>query len=163
MIEKTGVPTDEMIKSIFPSIERINEGPTAIIECYQNIPCNPCETSCKFGAIDLRGDINNRPEMKADNCVGCGICLTKCPGLAIIIADGSKYSDHVVVQIPYELYPVPSKGDIVMALDREGKELGKVETESVRTAESFDKTVILGFKVPREDLYKFRNIKMEVE
>ena len=48
MFEKTGIPSMEMIMEKFPSIERINKGAVAVIECYKEIPCNPCETACKL-------------------------------------------------------------------------------------------------------------------
>ena len=61
MLEKTGVPTKENIESVTPSKERLSKGPVALIECFQEIPCNPCYTSCKKGAIKELIDINDRP------------------------------------------------------------------------------------------------------
>ncbi|HPX00188.1 MAG TPA: 4Fe-4S binding protein [Sedimentibacter sp.] len=109
MFEKTGIPSMEMIMEKFPSIERINKGAVAVIECYKEIPCNPCETACKFDAIKVGEDINNIPRLNSGNCTGCGICLSKCPGLAIMIVDGSKSETTVEVKIPYEFLPLPRK------------------------------------------------------
>jgi len=53
MLEKTGIATQEMVMNVFPSIERINKGPVAVIECFQNIPCNPCQTACRFNDMYL--------------------------------------------------------------------------------------------------------------
>lgn len=74
----------------YPSEERLKKGPVAVIECCQNIPCNPCETACKFGAITVGDLITNLPVLDESKCVGCGVCLTKCPGLAIFVVDKSK-------------------------------------------------------------------------
>jgi len=59
MLEKTGVPTAADIESVFPSEERLANGPVAVIECYQNIPCNPCFTACNRNAILEFEDIND--------------------------------------------------------------------------------------------------------
>ena len=44
----TGYLEYEELESIqtLPSDERYAEGPVAIIECVQEIPCNPCEAAC---------------------------------------------------------------------------------------------------------------------
>jgi Fe-S-cluster-containing hydrogenase component 2 len=118
MFEQTGVPEKEMILEKFPSIERINKGPAAVIECYRRIPCNPCETACRQNAITVGEDINNIPVIAHDSCTGCKVCLSKCPGLAIMIVDGSRSTYTVEISLPYEFLPLPQKGDIVDALDR---------------------------------------------
>ncbi|HHZ00381.1 MAG TPA: 4Fe-4S ferredoxin, partial [Tissierellia bacterium] len=41
MFEKTGIPSKEMVMEKFPSQDRINKGPVAIVECYREIHCNP--------------------------------------------------------------------------------------------------------------------------
>ena len=102
MLEKTGIATQEMVMNVFPSIERINKGPVAVIECFQNIPCNPCQTACRFNAINIGDDINNLPKLSPENCTGCAICLSKCPGLSIMIVDGSKSQETVLIKLTYE-------------------------------------------------------------
>lgn len=162
MLETTGVPTEEQIKNVFPPMEVINRGPVAAIECFQQIPCNPCTTSCRFGAIYIGEDINDLPIMDVTRCTGCGICLTKCPGLAITIIDGSKSEDYIYFSIPYEMSPLPKIGSVVKALDREGKYLTDVKVNNVRSNKRFDRTNIVTLEVPRDLIYQFRNISMEV-
>lgn len=161
MFEKTGVPSREMVEGKFPPIERINEGPVAVVECYKKIPCNPCQTACRFNAISVGEDINNIPVLNADKCTGCATCLSKCPGLAIMVADGSKSETTVQIKIPYEFLPLPVKGDIVKGLDREGKYIADVMVVSVLNLESFDRTPVITIEVDRKFLYDLRNIKME--
>ena len=91
----------------YPSEERLKKGPVAVIECCQNIPCNPCETACKFGAITVGDLITNLPVLDESKCVGCGVCLTKCPGLAIFVVDKSK--DMATVSFPFEYLPLAGK------------------------------------------------------
>ncbi len=160
MLEINGVATKEQISKIFPSIETINKGSVAVIECFQKIPCNPCVTSCRFNAIDMGDDINNLPVVSSEKCVGCGVCLGKCPGLAIMLVDGSKSEDYLYMTIPYELLPVPEKGQMVRGLDREGNYLGDVKVVKVLNSKSLDRTLIVTLEVPRDLLYKFRNIEV---
>ncbi|MBV1757406.1 MAG: 4Fe-4S ferredoxin [Dethiosulfatibacter sp.] len=162
MLEIQGVPTEEQIKEAFPPIEIINKGPVAVIECFQEIPCNPCATSCRFGAIYIGDNINNLPAMNIKECTGCSICLTKCPGLAISIVDGSKSKEYIHFSIPYEMKPLPNVGDMVRALDREGKYLTDVKVLRVRSNKNFDRTNIITLEVPRDLMYIFRHISLEV-
>lgn len=160
MFEKTGIPSKEMIMGKFPSIDRINKGPVAVVECYKEIPCNPCQTACKFDAIKVGEDINNIPALNSDNCTGCAICLSKCPGLAIMVVDGSKSETTVQIKIPYEFLPLPIAGDIVKGLDREGKYIAEVKVINVLNPKSFDRTPIITLEADRKFLYEIRNIKV---
>jgi Fe-S-cluster-containing hydrogenase component 2 len=104
-----------------PPEERERKGPVAVIECIQEIPCDPCVGSCKFGAISMEG-VNGIPLMDFDKCTGCMSCLKVCPGLAIFIQDKSRAKPSVTV--PYEYLPLPVRGDTVTLLGRDGSPLG---------------------------------------
>ncbi|MBN2286060.1 MAG: 4Fe-4S dicluster domain-containing protein [Tissierellales bacterium] len=161
MIEKTGIPSREQVMDVFPDVERINKGPVAVIECYKEIPCNPCTTSCKFNAIYIGDDINKRPDLSEEKCIGCGVCLSKCPGLAIMVVDGSKSSETVDITIPYEFLPLPKPGEIVDGLDRSGAFIAKVKIIKVLNPKSYDRTPLVTASVDRKYLYDFRNIRLE--
>ncbi|WMJ75779.1 MULTISPECIES: 4Fe-4S ferredoxin [unclassified Sedimentibacter] len=161
MFEKTGIPSKEMVTGKFPSIERINKGPVAVVECYKEIPCNPCETACKFNGINVGDDINNIPVLNIDNCTGCAVCLSKCPGLAIMVVDGSKSEENVQIKIPYEFLPLPERGDIVRGLDREGKYVADVTVVNVLNPKSFDRTPVITIEADRKYIYELRNIQVE--
>jgi len=163
MLEKTGVPTNKQIREIFPEESRINEGPVVVIECYKEIPCNPCTTACKFDSIHIGEDINKRPEVIEENCIGCSVCLSKCPGLAIMLVDGSKSEDFVHMTIPYEFLPLPEEGDIVDGLDRKGEFIEKVEVLKIINPKSYDRTPLIKVKVSRNNMYEFKNIRLEEE
>lgn len=161
MFEKTGIPSKEMIMEKFPSIERINKGPVAVVECYREIPCNPCETACKFHAINIGADINTIPVVTSDNCTGCSMCLTRCPGLSIMLVDGSKSPASIHFKLPYEFIPLPEAGDIVKGLDREGKYITDCKVISVQNPKSFDRTPLVTVEADRKFLYELRNIRVE--
>jgi Fe-S-cluster-containing hydrogenase component 2 len=162
MLEKTGIPTEEQIKEVTPSKERLSRGPVAIIECFQEIPCNPCYTSCSQGAIKELVDINEKPELDFDKCNGCGVCISKCPGLAIFVVDESYSEDKALVKLPYEFLPLPEKGDIVNALDRSGQIVGQAEVIKVVNTKAQDRTPVIWIAVDKELSMKVRNIEMGV-
>lgn len=158
MLENTGVPTQENIDSVFPSKERMEQGPVAVIECYQNIPCNPCSTACNRSAIQPFTDINDRPLILSENCNGCSLCVSKCPGLAIMILHYNYSEDKASIRIPYEFRPLPEKGQIVKGLDRAGNYVADCEVISVANAPAMDKTPIVGIAFPKEHYKTIRNI-----
>lgn len=162
MLETNGLATEEQIMESFPSIDRINKGPVAVIECFQKIPCNPCVTSCRFHAIDMGDDINNLPLVSMERCIGCGACLSRCPGLAIMLVDGSRSEDFVHMTIPYEMLPCPQKDRMVRGLDREGNYLCHVRVIRVLDSKGLDRTLLVTLEVPRNFMYRFRNIEVEV-
>lgn len=160
MFELTGIASREMVLEVFPDNETINRGPVAVIECYKEIPCNPCATSCKVQAIKPFVDINDRPEINNDRCTGCTLCVSACPGLAIMVIDGSKHENEVIFRIPYEFRPLPEEGKTVLALDRGGNVIGNGKVLKVQNLKYQDKTPIVHVLVDREHLYEFRNIRV---
>ncbi len=160
MLEKTGVATVKQVHEVFPSMERINKGPVAVIECYQEIPCNPCYKSCRFQAITDLSQINTIPEVIEDRCTGCGVCVYNCPGLAIMIVDGSYSEDKILFKIPYEFTPLPEKDQVVRGLNRKGEYICNAEVIRVQNTKHMDRTPVIHVLVPREYLYEFRNIEM---
>jgi sarcosine oxidase subunit alpha len=96
----------------------------AVIECPQRIPCNPCESACPSGAITVGEDITALPRLDAGRCTGCGVCVSRCPGLAIFLVDRDAGPGVAEVTVPHEFLPWPKVGQRVAALDRDGKPVG---------------------------------------
>jgi len=147
--EVSGVISRDMIK--MPSEKHLKRG-VAIIECVQEIPCNPCVDACPFGAISME-DLNALPKIDYDKCVGCGRCVSVCPGLAIFLVKIE--GENGFVTLPYEMLPIPKVGEVVKVLDREGKVVGKGEIVKVRVE---NKTGIITVKVDRNLIMEVRNI-----
>jgi Fe-S-cluster-containing hydrogenase component 2 len=158
MIYKTGVPTKEDLQKVAPSAERLAKGPVAVIECFQRIPCNPCYTACKRGAIKEFRDINDLPEIDHDLCNGCGLCVSKCPGLAIFIIDETYSEKEALVKLPYEFVPLPKEGDTVKAMDREGRVVGEARVVKIQNGKYEDRTPVISVAVPKELSMVVRNI-----
>ncbi|MCL2286558.1 MAG: (2Fe-2S)-binding protein [Firmicutes bacterium] len=156
MLTKTGVPAQADIDAIFPCEKRLSLGPVAIIECYQSIPCDPCATACPRGAILPFTDINDRPEIDNDKCTGCILCMTKCPGLAIMTVDAAYSDAKALIRLPYEFVPVPEAGQIVRALDRAGQYVA--DAEVVQVIRPKNKVTVVAVAVDKHLIKTVRNI-----
>lgn len=161
MLRKTGIPTIDDVASITPPVERQNRGPVAVIECFQEIPCNPCYTKCPSGAIREMSDINERPFVDYEICNGCGICATACPGLAIFIIDFNYSENKALIKIPYEFLPVPEGGQFVKALNREGNAVGEAKVVRVQAGKNQNKTALVWLEVDKVLAMEVRNFRME--
>jgi Fe-S-cluster-containing hydrogenase component 2 len=101
MLMETGIPTKEDVLTVTPSEERFAKGPVVIVECFQEIPCNPCVDACNRKAITKEKSINALPKVDFEKCNGCGLCIAQCPGLAIFVVDKTYSETHAVDRIPY--------------------------------------------------------------
>ncbi len=154
-----GVPVKEEIEKVMPPEDILAKKPVVMVECFQNIPCDPCAASCPFGAILPFEDINNLPAVDYDKCTGCGICVTSCPGLAIFVLDMNYSDEEALIKLPYEMLPLPQKGEMVSGLDREGHKVAEVKVDKVTKTKN--KTYLISIVVPKELALIIRNIRVE--
>lgn len=160
-LAENGMMTLEELKSVcrnYPSEERMRKGPIAIAECVEEIPCNPCENACHFGAICIGPCITNPPVIDHEKCTGCGVCVAHCSGMAIFVLDKS-YSDTVgSVAFPFEYLHPPKTGDVVDAVDRAGKVVCKGRVKKIVMPPSFDRTRVVTVEVPIDLVETVRGI-----
>ena len=132
----------------------------AIIECYEEIPCDPCEIACKSGAIIIGKPITNIPVLDIEKCTGCGLCIANCPGLAIFVVC-ENYTDTLgIVSLPFEILPLPKKGQRIKALNRNGQYICKGEVVNVIETKSFDRTPVVTIAIPRDKVDEVRGIEI---
>ena len=161
MLQNDGIPTKDDIAKVTPSDARFSQGPVAVVECFQEIPCDPCVNACKRGAISMPRDINDLPVVNAELCNGCGLCISFCPGLAIFVVDKTYSDDFALVKLPYEYVPVPQTGQLVTALSRAGEDLGRFEVVKVTSGGKKNMTYTVSLAVPQEIVMEVRDIKVE--
>ena len=107
---------------VLPPEETVKEKRVALIECVEEIPCNPCAVVCRLDAIE-KEDLCTPGTVDWEKCSGCTMCVAVCPGLSIFlqqIKDGKGY-----VTMPYEVLPAPKVGMTVKLMDRSGTVVGE--------------------------------------
>ena len=162
MLAKDGFLDLEEVMDIpgFPGIEVLNNKKCVVIECKQNIPCNPCESACPHHAISIGNPITNLPVVDPEKCIGCGLCVAQCPGQACFLVDMS-HEEYDTVTLPYEYYPLPEKDQEVYGLSRDGKYVIKAVVVRVVLTKKNDRTAVIEVKVPKGYGMKVRNISVD--
>jgi len=137
-----------------PTDKQLKKG-VVIIECVQEIPCDPCVAICPVNAISMK-DINDLPAVDYNKCTGCKRCVGICPGLAIFVVNVE--DDKALITLPYEFLPIPKVGDNVIALDREGKPRGTAKIIKMNRSK---KTTVVTIEVDKDLAMEVRNIKLD--
>ena len=151
-VRQTGVHSEEELRASpgYPSAERLQKGRVAVIECVQDIPCNPCELACRQGAIHIGAPITNLPVLDQNICSGCGLCIAACPGLAVFVVDMNHSDSEALVSFPYEYLPLPAVGDLAEAVNRAGQPVATARVIRVQDPPAFDRTATVTVAVPKE-------------
>ena len=159
LLEKGYVADDEIEQ--YPGVTKTS-GIHPVIECTQNIPCNPCQDACPKGCISIGKNITSLPVVKGDvKCIGCGMCVASCSGQAIFLVEDDIGDGFGTVTLPYEFLPLPEIGTKGVALGRDGKPVCKAEVLKIRSSKAFDHTNLLTMKVPTDMVMKARFFKAE--
>ena len=145
-----GYVTQEELQA-FPAASEKRGGVHPVIECTQNIPCNPCQDACKFGCIMVGRQITSIPQIDREKkCTGCGMCVASCSGQAIFLVDDDYDETHAAITMAYEFLPYPEKGQKGTALSRAGQPVCEAEVLSLRRSAATDGTALLTIAVPKK-------------
>lgn len=146
---REGYISDEEI-DLYPGVTH-KKGVHPVIECSQNIPCNPCQDACSRKCIRIGEKITSLPAVDADaKCTGCGMCVASCSGQAVFLVEEGFEEGYAAVTLPYEFLPLPKKGEKGFALNRGGKKCCEAEVVEVRSIPAYDHTNLLTMKVPAD-------------
>ncbi|OPL19492.1 MAG: sulfurtransferase [Candidatus Aegiribacteria sp. MLS_C] len=126
-------PPDELREGVFP-----------VLHCMQEIPCNPCMTSCPKDLIGTSGHpIMGIPEYHG-GCIGCERCVAVCPGLAVTLVDFRRSAERPTVTVPFELGEwLLEEGREVTATDWEGEVLGRAVIRGWKRAAGYSQTLLV--------------------
>ena len=160
-IRTTGIPSQAELEASpgYPSTVELAARPLVVIECVQDIPCDPCEMACPKGAIVVGDPITNLPVFDAAKCNACGLCMPICPGQAIFWVDLSLDAERAGVAFPYEFLPLPTKGDTVEGVNRAGEVVCQAEVVRVQRPPSHNQTAVITVAVPRASAMEVRSMK----
>ncbi len=131
-----------------------------IFHCLQEIPCNPCMTVCPKNAITPKEHLKNImdiPEVTGE-CIGCGMCVAVCPGLAISLAKELD-QEFAELTLPYEFNLDFKKGDLLVITDMEGEFLEEAEFLRSRYVKKY-KTHLVTVKMHQKNIQKACGIKI---
>lgn len=137
--------------------ENTNRG-LAVLECCQEIPCNPCTTVCRTGAI-VKSALTSRPVFHPERCVGCKLCVAACPGQAIFFQVPDLGDGRASLTFPYEYLPLPQVGQEVTAVDRMGQPVCPATVQAVEQRPAFQQTALVTLSFPAEYLEDVRFMK----
>lgn len=155
-----GFVADEEIER-FPGVTRV-QGIHPVIECTQNIPCNPCQDACSKHCIKIGEKITSLPSInQKEKCSGCGMCVASCSGQAIFLVNETYEEGFASITLPYEFLPLPQAGEKGYGLGRDGQKVCEAEVVNVKTIKAFDHTNLLTMKVPADMAMKARFYKKE--
>ncbi|GAB6146857.1 FAD-dependent oxidoreductase [Desulfocicer niacini] len=127
------------------------KGMTPVIECTQNIPCDPCREACVKGCIHVSDRMTDLPTINHNaQCTGCGMCVAACPGQAIFLVDETYNDEEVLIGIPYEFYPLPVAGDEGSLTNRAGEKVGTGKIVRTQKTKGMDGTAVLWISAPKE-------------
>lgn len=157
LLTKGYVADDEIER--FPGVTHA-KGIHPVIECTQNIPCNPCQDACPKKCISIGENITSLPTVPhAEDCINCGMCVASCSGQAIFLVDEDCGDGTATVTLPYEFLPLPEPGTKGVGLGRSGQPVCQAEVVSVKSLKAFDKTNLLTMRVPKEYAMKARFLR----
>ena len=147
-LKTTGAPSfDELERAgMLPSQADLAGRGCVCVECVEEIPCNPCETSCPQGALVVGYPITNLPVVDRSKCTLCGLCIAACPGLAITIK--SVEGGSAKIRFPWEYLSLPAAGDDVEMVDRLGEAVCAGKILSVNGAARNNRTAVVTAAFP---------------
>jgi len=150
--DNAGILTLDRLKETpgFPSDADYDKGLIAVIECDEDIPCNPCEDICPHLAIKVGSPITNLPRLDSSKCTGCLKCLAICPGLCIFAINKNYDDKNALVYLPYEYSPLPVKGNKIRALDRRGEFVCDGIVHKILKSSKKQNSPVIGILVPKE-------------
>jgi len=135
-----------------------------VINCAQEIPCNPCTEACVLQSIKIKDEtMMGQPKFDGD-CLGCCRCVALCPGLAITLVDKKydKTKKTARVVLPWEMPDDTIKiGQKIISTGIEGKEIGIGKIIAIKKAEWQNKRRLVSIEVPYKDTDKIVGIKIK--
>ncbi len=133
--------------------------PIASVECFEEIPCNLCQTSCPVTAITIgkvpraKGSILNE-----DACTACGQCLVVCPTRSIALIQERENQSFSKITLPWKGAKPWSVGEFATLINRRGESLGSARIVGFAEPKN-DKVQLLQIEIPTHLIWEARSVK----
>ncbi len=146
--------------------------PIASIECFEEIPCHLCETTCPTSAIKTGKIPRKTTVLTETQCTGCGLCLAACPSRSISLIQEQKDQSFSKITLAWS-GPKPWKiGEFGMLLNRRGETLSSgriidilnpsalnLKKKIKNDLQKDEKVQLLKIQIPSHLLWEARAIK----
>jgi Fe-S-cluster-containing hydrogenase component 2 len=106
--------------------------PIASVECFEEIPCNICQTVCPTSAIQI-GKVprNGSPILNESACISCGACVHACPTGSIPMIHDVENKPMASLTLPWRGIKPWSVGEFATLVNRKGESLGSVRVSKI--------------------------------
>lgn len=142
----SGVPQEEHRKR-----------PIASVECFEEIPCNVCQTVCPTSAIQI-GKVPRKLSILNENaCTACGLCVSSCPSGIIPMLHEKEERSTSLLTLSWRGQKPWNVGEFATLLNRRGENLGSARVSSITDSASGSQRVQL--EVPTHLLWEARAIR----
>lgn len=134
----------------------------ASVECFEEIPCNICQTVCPTGAIQMGLTPNTKnPVLKEQLCTACGICIAACPSHSIPLIHEKEDQSLSRLTLAWRGQKAWSVGEFALLVNRKGDHLGsgRVVQISKSPLETAAKTQLVEIELPTHLLWEARGIR----
>jgi Pyruvate/2-oxoacid:ferredoxin oxidoreductase delta subunit len=110
----------------------LHNKPMASLECFERIPCTACADACPHEAIEKKSLVDF-VHLKADACVGCGLCVAVCPSGAAVMVKETSQSHMAHYYLASNEKEQWKPGDTLQLLNRKGDSLASGKVLNVTT------------------------------
>lgn len=132
-----------------------------LINCNQEIPCNPCESHCHLNAIKIGSEINQQPSVDFNICKGCSLCVPACPGRAIRVLQYNYEDSLSALTLPFEFLPYPKVGEELPVYSVDATKLCTGKVIRVQEAKKKTECGMVTISLPKEHAFTATAIQLK--
>ncbi|MEO5970635.1 MAG: (2Fe-2S)-binding protein [Bdellovibrionia bacterium] len=134
--------------------------PVASVECFEEIPCNICQTVCPTSAIQI-GKIprNKGPILNEAACTACGLCVAACPSSSISMFKEEETKSTSPLTLPWKGSKAWTLGEFAVLINRKGESLGSARVSGIIPKETSSETQLIQVDVPTHLIWEARSLR----
>jgi len=132
----------------------------ASVECFEDIPCNVCQTVCPENAIEIGHVPRERDALLIESkCTACGICLTACPSSAIVMVEDKPNHSQAKITLPWNGTRLWKAAESPQVVNRRGELLGTARVISVEDPAPDSKTQLVHLEIASHLAWEARGLR----